>query len=98
MRVDGFSHNSAAVTAGLAQTFIMIRWRSRSHMHHENSKSEFPELAGENLEIWNANAVWWDDRIGDGNDFQTHLIEPATERLLAISPGDHVLDIACGAG
>ena len=67
-------------------------------MHHENTKSEFPELAGENLEIWNANAAWWDDRIGDGNEFQTHLIEPASERLLAISPGDQILDIACGAG
>lgn len=46
--------------------------------------SEFPEFAEENLKIWNANAVWWDDRIGDGNEFQTHLTEPATERLFAI--------------
>ncbi|HYR91427.1 MAG TPA: class I SAM-dependent methyltransferase [Terriglobia bacterium] len=67
-------------------------------MRHENAKSEFPELAGENLEIWNANAAWWDDRIGDGNEFQTYLIEPASERLLAISPGDQILDVACGAG
>jgi 2-polyprenyl-3-methyl-5-hydroxy-6-metoxy-1,4-benzoquinol methylase len=65
---------------------------------HQNPKSEFPELASENLEIWNINAAWWDDRIGDGNDFQTYLIEPATERLLAISPGDQILDIARGAG
>jgi len=67
-------------------------------MHYENAKSEFPELADENLAIWNANATWWDDRIGDGNDFQRHLIEPSSERLLAISPGDQILDIACGAG
>jgi 2-polyprenyl-3-methyl-5-hydroxy-6-metoxy-1,4-benzoquinol methylase len=60
--------------------------------------SEFPELAAENLQIWNANAEWWDDQIGDGNEFQTYLIEPATERLLKISPGDVILDIACGAG
>jgi 2-polyprenyl-3-methyl-5-hydroxy-6-metoxy-1,4-benzoquinol methylase len=60
--------------------------------------SEFAELATENLEIWNANAAWWDDQIGDGNDFQTYLIEPASERLLAISPGDQILDVACGAG
>jgi 2-polyprenyl-3-methyl-5-hydroxy-6-metoxy-1,4-benzoquinol methylase len=69
-----------------------------SHMQHENAKSEFPELADENLEIWNANAAWWDDCIGDGNVFQTDLIEPASERLLAISPGDQILDVACGAG
>jgi 2-polyprenyl-3-methyl-5-hydroxy-6-metoxy-1,4-benzoquinol methylase len=67
-------------------------------MQHKEAKSEFPELAQQNLEIWNANAAWWDDRIGDGNEFQTHLIEPASERLLGICPGDHILDIACGAG
>jgi 2-polyprenyl-3-methyl-5-hydroxy-6-metoxy-1,4-benzoquinol methylase len=67
-------------------------------MHNEKAKSEFPEFADENVEIWNANAAWWDDRIGDGNEFQTLLIEPASERLLDISPGDHIVDIACGAG
>ena len=67
-------------------------------MQYKDTKSEFPELAQENLEIWNANAAWWDDRIGDGNEFQTDLIEPASERLLAISPGDQILDVACGAG
>jgi SAM-dependent methyltransferase len=48
--------------------------------------------------IWDANAEWWDDRIGDGNDFQLQLIEPATERLLALKAGETVLDVACGAG
>ena len=67
-------------------------------MNHEEAMSEFPEFADENLEIWNANAAWWDDQIGDGNEFQTILIQPASERLLDISQGDHVLDIACGAG
>lgn len=60
--------------------------------------AEFPEHGEENRRIWEANARWWDDRIGDGNDFQRLLIEPATERLLAVAPGDRVLDIACGAG
>ena len=35
---------------------------------------------------------WWDDRIGEGDDFQTLLIEPATERLLEIAAGDTILD------
>ena len=61
-------------------------------------KNEFKEYAEENLCIWDANAQWWDDRIGDGNEFQTLLIEPATEKLLEISPGDVILDVACGAG
>ncbi len=60
--------------------------------------SEFPELADENRLIWDKNAHWWDDQIGDGNDFQTVLIDPATERLLEVTNGNVILDIACGAG
>ena len=67
-------------------------------MTHEHHSAEFPEHSDENRRIWNANARWWDDRIGDGNDFQTLLIEPATERLLNVIPGDTILDAACGAG
>lgn len=62
------------------------------------SNPDFPEHVGENRRIWDANARWWDDRIGDGNDFQTMLIEPATERLLNVSSNDTILDVACGAG
>ncbi|MBI4201986.1 MAG: class I SAM-dependent methyltransferase [Chloroflexi bacterium] len=47
---------------------------------------------------WDTNAEFWDDRFGEGNDFQRVLIGPATERLLALKPGEHVLDIACGNG
>jgi 2-polyprenyl-3-methyl-5-hydroxy-6-metoxy-1,4-benzoquinol methylase len=60
--------------------------------------SEFPDYRDENRRIWEKNANWWDDQIGDGNAFQTLLIEPATEKLLQPSPGDRVLDVACGAG
>ena len=57
------------------------------------------EVLGEEVKkIWDANAEWWDDKVGDGNEFQVKLIEPATERLLALKHGDTVLDIACGAG
>jgi SAM-dependent methyltransferase len=61
-------------------------------------RAEFPLHADDNRRVWDANASWWDDRIGDGNEFQTWLIEPATERLLAPAPGDTILDVACGAG
>jgi 2-polyprenyl-3-methyl-5-hydroxy-6-metoxy-1,4-benzoquinol methylase len=61
---------------------------------HRNNK----EFNDEIRRIWNVNAEWWDDKIGDGNEFQDKLIEPATESLLEIRPGDVVLDIACGSG
>jgi len=67
-------------------------------MTADGTQSDLPEHADENRRIWDANARWWDDRIGDGNDFQELLIEPATERLLAVAGGDVILDIACGAG
>ena len=67
-------------------------------MTNLRSNADFPEHVDENRRIWDANARWWDDRIGDGNDFQTLLIEPATERLLNVTAGDTILDVACGAG
>ena len=59
---------------------------------------DFPEYNGKTAQVWDRLAEWWDDKIGDGNEFQDYLIEPATERLLALKPGEQVLDIACGAG
>jgi 2-polyprenyl-3-methyl-5-hydroxy-6-metoxy-1,4-benzoquinol methylase len=52
----------------------------------------------ETREVWNQNAAFWDERMGEGNDFVEVLIWPATERLLELCPGERVLDIACGNG
>jgi len=59
---------------------------------------DFPEYSHGAVETWDRLAEWWDDKIGDGNEFQDYLIEPATERMLALKAGQQVLDIACGAG
>jgi 2-polyprenyl-3-methyl-5-hydroxy-6-metoxy-1,4-benzoquinol methylase len=47
---------------------------------------------------WNMNAAFWDQRMGEGNDFVELLIWPVTERLLELRPNQRVLDIACGNG
>ena len=47
---------------------------------------------------WDRNAGFWNEKMGEGNDFVEILIWPATERLLALCPGERVLDIACGNG
>jgi ubiquinone/menaquinone biosynthesis C-methylase UbiE len=49
-------------------------------------------------EVWDANAAFWDDRMAEGNDFHLTLVAPAAERLLDLSPGEDVLEIACGTG
>lgn len=53
----------------------------------------------ENIDVWEANANFWDNKMGDGsNYFHLNLVRPNTEKLLDVREGDHVLDIACGNG
>jgi 2-polyprenyl-3-methyl-5-hydroxy-6-metoxy-1,4-benzoquinol methylase len=59
---------------------------------------DFPEYTQAVTQNWDELAEWWDDQIGDGNPTQDLLVEPYSERLLALQPGERVLDIACGAG
>ena len=52
----------------------------------------------ETRQAWDTNAAFWDERMGEGNDFVNMLIWPAVERMLPVTPGMQVLDIACGNG
>ncbi len=53
----------------------------------------------EGRDLWNQKAAFWDQLHGDeGNRFHRELVAPAIERLLAIQPGERVLDVACGNG
>lgn len=56
------------------------------------------DLSGRAKVAWETNAAFWDERYGEGNDFQRVLIAPATERLLDIKVDELVLDVACGNG
>ncbi|MDM9384681.1 methyltransferase domain-containing protein [Chlorogloeopsis sp. ULAP01] len=49
-------------------------------------------------DVWNANAAWWDAEVGETDFSHEYVINPAMETLLAIKPGERVLDVACGNG
>jgi SAM-dependent methyltransferase len=61
-------------------------------------KTDFPDLTKETQEIWEQNGRWWDANMGEGNKWHTSLVAPITEQLLAIQPGESVLELACGNG
>jgi SAM-dependent methyltransferase len=60
--------------------------------------SAHASLIDEIRDIWDAKARFWDERMGDGNQFQLELIGPAVERLLALGNVERILDVGCGNG
>ncbi len=56
------------------------------------------DLSSESREIWDTNAANFDERVSSGGGWQTILIAPTVERLLAVQPGETALDLACGNG
>ena len=56
------------------------------------------QLNDKTREAWNANAAYWDEKMGEGNDFFNILEWPPILRLLTPRPGLHILDIATGNG
>jgi 2-polyprenyl-3-methyl-5-hydroxy-6-metoxy-1,4-benzoquinol methylase len=58
-------------------------------------------MENENTQVrnaWNRNAEFWNERMGEGNDFFNILVWPAVERLLKPQPNERLLDVACGNG
>jgi 2-polyprenyl-3-methyl-5-hydroxy-6-metoxy-1,4-benzoquinol methylase len=52
----------------------------------------------ETRSAWDKNASFWDEKMGEGNDFVNILQWPAILRLLDPQPGQCILDIATGNG
>lgn len=68
-------------------------------MRAEHPASDVAALNLATRDVWDQNAEFWDRQQGDaGNLSQRTLIGPAAERLLALHPGETVLEIACGTG
>lgn len=59
---------------------------------------DFAKLGEETVEIWNRNADFWDEGMGEGNAFHKFLIEPTQLDLLTLRVGERVLDVGCGNG
>jgi 2-polyprenyl-3-methyl-5-hydroxy-6-metoxy-1,4-benzoquinol methylase len=59
---------------------------------------DLESLRRETRRIWDAKAAFWDAQMGEGNQFQQVLVGPSSDRLLAIQPGETVLDVGCGNG
>lgn len=62
-------------------------------------RQEWQEYRDETREIWETNAAFWDEYMGEaGNDFALQLVFPVAEHLLKLQAGEHLLEIACGNG
>lgn len=57
-----------------------------------------PALAVPAHAAWERKAAFWDERMGDGNEFHRALVGPTVEGLLKVGAGETVLDVACGNG
>jgi 2-polyprenyl-3-methyl-5-hydroxy-6-metoxy-1,4-benzoquinol methylase len=80
-------------------SFIIILTNIYSERCAEmKANSDLQQANAETRQAWDANAAFWDERMGEGNDFFNVLDWPATLRLLDPQPGQHILDIATGNG
>ncbi|MDE2802458.1 MAG: class I SAM-dependent methyltransferase [Chloroflexota bacterium] len=62
------------------------------------SEADFEALHNQSRIAWDTNAAFWDQQMGEGNEFHRKLVEPALMALLEIEKGQHVLEAACGNG
>ena len=67
-------------------------------MSSDRIRTDPAALAREVQTIWETNAQFWDEAMGEGDGFQRYLVGPSSERLLEIQPGHLVLEVACGNG
>lgn len=61
-------------------------------------EASFPEFGQEVKQVWNYNSAYWDNKMGEGNDFVNVLCWPVIEEMLSVQPGQLVMDVACGNG
>src|SRR5437773_2932076 len=59
------------------------------------SRGDLRRLVDDTRGSWDQIAAWWDGTVGEDANA---VVRPAVERLLALQPGERVLELACGNG
>jgi SAM-dependent methyltransferase len=73
--------------------------KNRAVLWLNSDMDQSSDLNQESQNAWEANAEFWDARMGDeGNDFFQILQWPVTVSFLDPQPADRILDAACGNG
>ena len=71
----------------------LIEAKSKILGYEENIGTE------ESKKIWEKNAQFWDNAMGDeSNEFHREVVRPKVTELLSPNPEDYIFDIACGNG
>lgn len=60
------------------------------------SKNE--QFSDDDKSRWDTNAGFWNERMGEGNEFHKTVIEPVQDKLIGVVKGMNILEIACGNG
>src|SRR5438045_2376269 len=55
-------------------------------MRMETGQGNVQDLNRATREIWDSKARFWDEQMGEGNQFQRVLVGPVSERLLQLKP------------
>ncbi len=86
-------------TNGLVKSVIILYNKSGMEKLWIMTKPNDPVASNEeNRRAWDENAAFWDEKMGEGNDFANLLCWPAIQRLLEPQAGQRILEIACGNG
>lgn len=67
-------------------------------MERGEGHDEAGAIAREAHALWEQKAAFWDEKIEVGTRLHREVLAPVVERLLAVRPGETVLDVACGNG
>src|SRR5262245_54157064 len=77
---------------------IVLVLGAQTDMSQPHGTGDFAALNANALGTWEALAGWWDETTGEADEFHRKLVIPASDRLLALRPGERVLEVACGNG